>query len=226
MPEKTLFNIFCMKSIVTIAILLFWGNPKTTAQPFKNEIDAFKKQDSISMPPKGAVLFTGSSSIRLWQTLAEAFPRYTVINRGFGGSSLPDVEYYLKDIVFPYYPSRIVLYCGENDFASSDTVTVQTVYERFVSLYLGIRVKYPLVPFVYISMKPSPSRRKHMPAMAKANERIRHYLRYQPHTRYADVYSPMLNKQGQPIPELFVKDSLHMSAKGYQIWQKVLKRHL
>ncbi|MCU0405064.1 MAG: hypothetical protein MUE99_11010 [Chitinophagaceae bacterium] len=116
------------------------------AQPFKDEIDAFKKQDAQSMPPTGAVLFIGSSSIRLWKNLEQQFPKHQVINRGFGGSSLPDVEYYVKDIVLPYKPSRIVLYCGENDFAASDTVTAQTVFNRFVSLYLAIRVHYPLVP--------------------------------------------------------------------------------
>lgn len=178
------------------------------------------------MPPRGAVLFTGSSSVGLWKTLAADFPRQTIINRGFGGSSLPDLKFYLNDIVFPYNPSRIVLYCGENDFASSDTVKVQTVFERFVSVYLAIRVKYPLVRIVYISMKPSPSRRHLMPAMADANARIREYLRHQPHTRYADVYTPMLDKKGQPMPALFVQDSLHMTDAGYKIWKKVVKKHL
>jgi lysophospholipase L1-like esterase len=196
------------------------------AQPFKDEIDAFKKQDAQSMPPTGAVLFIGSSSIRLWKNLEQQFPKHQVINRGFGGSSLPDVEYYVKDIVLPYKPSRIVLYCGENDFAASDTVTAQTVFNRFVSLYLAIRVHYPLVPFVYISMKPSPSRRHLMPAMADANQQIKFYLKYQPHTSYADVYSKMLDKNGQPAPSLFVNDSLHMSEEGYRIWQKVVRRHL
>jgi lysophospholipase L1-like esterase len=212
------------KSLVLAILLILCLH--STSQPFRNEIEAFKRQDSVSMPPRNAVLFIGSSSIRLWHNLAEQFPKQTVINRGFGGSSLPDVEYYLNDIVYPYNPSRIVLYCGENDFASSEKVSVQTVYERFVSLYLAIRVKYPLVPFVYISMKPSPSRRHLMPAMAVANARIREYLRHQPHTSYADVYTAMLDKKGAPIPALFIKDSLHMTEAGYKVWQKVVKKHL
>ncbi len=205
---------------------LFVGYLNIVAQPFHSEIEAFKKQDAIAMPPKNAILFIGSSSIKLWHNLTNHFPEKTVINRGFGGSTLSDVAYYLNEIVFPYYPSCIVLYCGENDFAVSNKVDVQTVYEHFVSLYLAIRVKFPLVPFVFISMKPSPSRRHLMPAMAEANALIRKYLRHQPHTSYADVYTPMLDKKGQPIPALYVKDSLHMSDAGYNIWQKVVKKHL
>lgn len=198
------------------------------SQPFAAEIANFKKQDSIQMPPKGAILFVGSSSFRLWKDLQARFPKKTIINRGFGGSSLPDVNRYLPDIVFPYDPARIVMYCGENDFAAggADTLSPQTVFERFVDVYLGIRVKYPLVPFVYVSIKPSPSRRHLAAKMIAANQKIEQYLRSMPHSKYVDVYHKMLDKQGNYRPELYVKDSLHMTSKGYDIWQKVLKRHL
>jgi lysophospholipase L1-like esterase len=208
------------------AALFAIGTAFVTAQPFRNEIDAFRRQDSIAMPPTGAVLFTGSSSIKLWKNLAEQFPKHTVINRGFGASTLPDVEYYLKDIVFPYKPSRIVLYCGENDFAASDTIKPETVFRRFVSVFLAIRKQYPRVPFVYISIKPSPARRHLIPSIKQANALIRDYLRRQPHAHYADVYNSMLDKHGRLMPALYVKDSLHLSDEGYRIWQQVLKRHL
>lgn len=216
------------KSAFMLYIMIVWVSNNLLAQPFANEIAAFKKQDSIQMPPRGAVLFIGSSSFRLWKDLEQRFPKQTIINRGFGGSSLPDVNRYLPDIVYPYEPSKIVLYCGENDFtgAGADTLSAQTVYERFVEVYLAIRVKYPLVPFIYISIKPSPSRRHLLPKMAIANALISQYLRYMPHTRFVDVYTKMLNKQGNPIPTIFTGDSLHMNAKGYDIWQKALKKHL
>lgn len=198
------------------------------SQPFAGEIANFKKQDSIQMPPKGAVLFVGSSSFRLWKDLQERFPKKTIINRGFGGSSLPDVKRYLPDIVFPYQPARIIMYCGENDFAAAgaDTLSPQTVFERFVDVYLNIRVQYPLVPFVYVSIKPSPSRRHLAAKMIAANQKIEQYLNSMPHSKYVDVYHKMLDKQGNYRPELYVKDSLHMTSKGYDIWQKALKRHL
>lgn len=215
-------------TILIYLLLLFGTNNDSIAQPFANEIAAFKKQDSLKMPARGAVLFVGSSSFRLWKDLEQRFPKKTIINRGFGGSSLPDVKRYLPDIVYPYEPSKIVMYCGENDFTGpgSDTVTAETVYERFVDVYLSIRVKYPLVPFTYVSIKPSPSRRHLLPKMAKANKLIQQYLRYMPHARFVDVYTKMLDKKGNPMPEIFTRDSLHMNAKGYDIWQKALKRHL
>ncbi|MCU0375256.1 MAG: GDSL-type esterase/lipase family protein [Chitinophagaceae bacterium] len=216
------------KLVFLLCIMVFGASNNLLAQPFANEIAAFKRQDSLKMPPRGAILFVGSSSFRLWKDLEQRFPKKNIINRGFGGSALPDVKRYLPDIVYPYEPSKIVMYCGENDFtgAGADTVSAQTVYERFVDVYLAIRVRYPLVPFTFISIKPSPSRRHLLPKMAKANELIRQYLRYMPHARFVDVYAKMLDKKGNPLPELFTGDSLHMNAKGYDIWQKALKKHL
>lgn len=216
------------KLVFLLCIMVFWASNNLLAQPFANEIAAFKRQDSLKMPARGAILFVGSSSFRLWKDLEQRFPKKSIINRGFGGSSLSDVKRYLPDIVYPYEPSKIVMYCGENDFTGpgSDTVTAETVYERFVDVYLAIRVKYPLVPFTYVSIKPSPSRRHLLPKMAKANKLIQQYLRYMPHAHFADVYAKMLDKKGNPMPDIFTGDSLHMNAKGYDIWQKALKRHL
>src|SRR3978361_1564766 len=107
--------------------------------PFYSEIRSFKKKDSTHFPPKHAILFVGSSSFTKWVDVQDYFPGYTIINRGFGGSSLPDVIRYAYDIIFPYQPKQILIYCGENDFASSDTVSVNTVYERFKTLFLLIR---------------------------------------------------------------------------------------
>src|ERR1700761_1934486 len=92
--------------------------PVKQSPPFWNEIAEFKHQDSVQRPPSGAILFVGSSSFRKWTNLQSYFPGYTIINRGFGGSTLPDVIRYANDIIFPYHPKEIVIYCGENDFAA------------------------------------------------------------------------------------------------------------
>src|SRR5580765_3891060 len=126
------------------------------SQPFIDDIKVFKKQDSISFPPKQAILFVGSSSFTKWKDVADYFPGYTIINRGFGGSSLPDVIRYADDIIFPYQPKQIVIYCGENDLAASDTVSAQTVFERFKTLYEMIRKRLATEKIVYVSIKPSP----------------------------------------------------------------------
>lgn len=189
------------------------------------EIKAFKKQDSLQPPPKNAILFVGSSSFRLWHDVQAAFPGYTIINRGFGGSTLPDVIQYADDIIFPYQPKEIVIYCGENDISSSDTITSKTVFIRFEKLFTLIRKKMPKVPVVYVAMKPSPSREKFHQKLMQANLLIKNYLAKQSKTAYVDVYKLML-ENGKPDETLYVGDRLHMNAKGYAIWQKALKPYL
>jgi lysophospholipase L1-like esterase len=200
--------------------------PEPPPPPFWEDIQKFKKQDSISFPPANAILFIGSSSFTLWKDVQEYFPGYTIINRGFGGSTLLDEIRYVNDIVYPYNPRQIVIYCGENDLASSDTVTAVTVFNRFYILYTNIRNKLPGITIDFISLKPSPSRRHLFSRMEKANEKIKDFLLTQPNTFFIDVYSKMKNSSGQPMPEIFLDDSLHMNAKGYAIWQKAIEPYL
>lgn len=207
--------------------------PTTLAQPpFWSDIQHFKKQDSISFPPKNAILFIGSSSFTMWKGLQDSFPGYTIINRGFGGSTLLDQIRYVNDIVFPYEPKQIVIYCGENDLASSDSVTAKMVVDRFIQLFEVIRKKTE-VPIAYISMKPSPSRRHLFTKMNDANREIMKFVMEQvgdqllhPPMIFIDIHSKMLNANGQPIPEIFLDDSLHMNEKGYAIWKKEIEPYL
>jgi len=194
-------------------------------QPFWNDIRVFKKQDSISFPPKNAILFIGSSSFTKWTDVQDYFPGYTIINRGFGGSTLLDEIRYANDIVFPYQPKQIIIYCGENDLASSDSVTAAMVVDRFKQLFQMIREKTE-VPIAYVSMKPSPSRRHLFPKMREANQLIKDFLATQKNTAFIDVHQKMLDTTGEPIPEIFLDDSLHMNAKGYAIWKKEIEPYL
>jgi lysophospholipase L1-like esterase len=197
-----------------------------SAQPYIKEINAFKQQDSAAFPAAKQVLFAGSSSFRLWKDVQAYFPKHKILNRAFGGSTLPDMIRYQKDIIYPYRPRQIVIYCGENDFAASDTVTVDMVVSRFVQLFTQIRQHLHKVPIAYVSMKPSPSRRKLLPRYIEANEAIRKYLAQHKRTAFINVYDAMLNAEGQPIPQLFTKDSLHMNASGYAVWQKIIEPYL
>jgi lysophospholipase L1-like esterase len=168
----------------------------------------------------------GSSSFTLWKDVQDYFPKYTIINRGFGGSTLTDQIRYLNDIVYPYHPKQILIYCGENDVASSDTVTGQVVFNRFVTLYNLIRKKYKYASIVYISMKPSPSRQLMLGRMRDGNALIRDFLKNKKRTSYIDVYKEMIDDGGKPLPELFREDNLHMNSKGYAIWQKLIQPYL
>src|SRR5580704_582575 len=156
--------------------------PVKQPPPFWNEIAEFKHQDSVQRPPSGAILLVGSSYFRKWTNVGSYFPGYTIINRGFGGSTLPDVIRYAGDIIFPYHPKQIVIYCGDNDLASSDSVTATMVFNRFVRLYNVIRNRMKEVDIVYISIKPSPSRTRLMPKMEEANDMIRNFMAKYSHT--------------------------------------------
>lgn len=209
--------------------LLFLGNiaiAQDTKPPFWEDIQAFKKQDSVSFPSKNAILFMGSSSFTMWKDVQDYFPKYKIINRGFGGSTLLDQIRYVNQVVFPYKPKQIVIYCGENDLASSDTVTAKMVYNRFRQLFSLIRNKLPNVPILYVSMKPSPSRQLLMGKMREGNTMIRNFLKTKKQTAFADVYKEMIDDEGKPIAELFLEDNLHMNKKGYAIWQKVIEPYL
>lgn len=213
-----------MKFIWSVSLLCIsvWSLAQTA--PFENEIRAFEQADRTSPPPQNPIVFTGSSSIRLWENLADYFPKKNVLNRGFGGSQLSDVIRYADRVIIPYHPKQVVLYAGENDVASGQTG--QQTYERFVTLFEHVRQKLPNVPFAFISMKPSPSRRKFFSEIDVANRLIKQYLAKQRTTDFVDIRPVMLTPNGQPVPELFKPDSLHMLPAGYQRWASVLRPYL
>lgn len=217
-----------MKTLLTYVVSLIFVTGSLFAQepPFFNEIQQFKKHDSASFPPKNAILFVGSSSFRKWQDVQSYFPNYTIINRGFGGSVLPDVIRYANDIIIPYHPKQVLIYCGDNDLASSDTITPAIVMRRFKQLFYIIRSKLPQATITYVSIKPSPSRLKLMDKMKQANSMIQAFLKTQKNTSFIDVFHPMLETNGKPIPSIFLSDSLHMNEKGYAIWKKAIEPKL
>lgn len=197
------------------------------AQPFIKEINAFKYQDSLRMPPQNAILFAGSSTFRLWHNIKDDFSGFPIINRGFGGSSLTDVIRYTEEILFPYQPKQVVIYCGENDFAIDNLLPVDSVVNRFTTLFGLIRKRLPSTHISFVSMKPSPSRWQLKEKMQQANRTINEFLERQDNTSYIDVWEAMLNESGLPRPEIFLKDSLHMNGLGYIIWKhKILPKLL
>ena len=212
------------KSFTFLVMLSLHGN--VFAQTFINEIKAFRKADSISKPPKNTILLIGSSSFTKWKDVQEYFPEHTMLNRGFGGSSLTDVIYYANDVVLKYQPKQILIYCGENDIAGSNFVTADTVFERFKILYGMIRSKLKKVPIAYISMKPSPSREKYLVTMQKANEQIKSFIEKQKKAAYIDVFHSMFDADGKILNHIFLSDKLHMNAAGYKIWQGIIGPYL
>lgn len=216
-----------MKRFLLAALVVLAGTQQyVSAQPFIDEIRAFKQQDSVKAPPPNPILFIGSSSFRFWTDVNQYFPGYTILNRGFGGSTLPDVLRYADDIIFPYNPKQIVIYAGENDFVTSDTPDAKKVFERFKDLFELIRSKMPNENIVFVSLKPSPSRQNYFPKMKEANLLIKTYLSVQTDASFVDIYPLMLGADGLPNKALFKPDMLHMLPAGYAIWQKALQPYL
>lgn len=213
--------IFCI-----IAVVFTLQSAYAQEPPFFNEIQNFKTHDRLSAPPKNAILFVGSSSFEKWKDVQRYFPGYQIINRGFGGSTLPDVIRYASDIIIPYHPKQVVIYCGDNDLASSDTITPEIIANRFTTLFHIIRSNLPKANIAFVSIKPSPSRKQLMPKMEQANQLVKSFIKQQKNTSFIDVYHPMLLPDGNPIPAIFIEDSLHMNAKGYSIWKKEIQPHL
>ena len=185
--------------------------------PFEPEIQAFEAADRVHPPPMGGIVFVGSSSIRLWETLAADFPGAAVINRGFGGSQLSDAVRYAPRIVLPYRPRLIVLYAGDNDLAAGKSPDqILRDYMAFVRL---VRRRLPQARIAFISVKPSPARRALAAQARRTNRLVRQFSSGDRRLRYVDVYTPMLGASGAPRPELYQADSLHMTAAGYAIWR-------
>jgi lysophospholipase L1-like esterase len=210
-----------LRLTLLIMSALVWV-PELSAQigTFAPEIRAFELADSVQPPAAGGVVFVGSSSIKNWTNVAADFPGVTVLNRGFGGSTLADVVQYMDRIVLRYRPRLVVLYAGDNDLTmgrSPDQLVAD--YRSFVA---RLRAKQPGTRLAFISIKPSPARRTLIPAARETNRRIRAETAGDSLQTFVDVFSPMLGPKEQPRPELFLADSLHMTRRGYLLWRRLL----
>lgn len=191
--------------------------------PFQNEINTFKRIDSIKPAPKHSILFVGSSSFTRWKSINEDLPGYPIVNRGFGGSRLTDVIHFAEETIFKYHPKQIYIYCGENDLAMDSTVSPEIVLERYKKLHGMIREKLgKRVPIVFVSIKPSISRWKLEKKYLATNQLIKTFLSGDKFSSYLDVHQPMLDEHQEVLKDIFVEDNLHMNAKGYAIWIKII----
>ncbi|MBS1789440.1 MAG: hypothetical protein JST85_17070 [Acidobacteria bacterium] len=214
---------------LSLCLLLAWAiGAQAQAVPAANKWEAdirkFEEADRQSPPPKNAVVFVGSSSIRMWKDLATDFPNTKVINRGFGGSQLEDSAFFADRIIVAYQPRMIVLYAGDNDLAAGKTP--QQVFDDYKAFVARVQAKLPKAKIAYISIKPSLARVKLMEQMRTTNDLIRGHAAKHKNLIFIDVFTPMLTAEGQPKPELFIKDGLHMTREGYDIWRKAIAPHL
>lgn len=169
------------------------------------------------------VVFYGSSSIRLWNTLQEDFPEHEVLNLGFGGATIDYCSYYFDRLIKPNNIKSFVFYAGDNDIGNGKSHT--QVYDSFLLLYNKFRNSFPETKFTFVSIKPSVERAKFIKRTESANKLIKEFLSKEPNTYYLNIYDAMLNGNTQPNIELFTEDELHLSKKGYKLWKKVFRNH-
>ena len=190
------------------------------ADRWEKTIRQFEQWDRKNTFPSDAVLFVGSSSIRMWPT-RECFEGLPVINRGFGGSQISEVNYFTERIVLRYEPKVIVFYAGDNDVAAGKTARrVFDDYKKFIKLvYAGL----PGTRIIYVGIKPSRSRWSLWPVMNEANMMIKDFSGKDGRLFYFDSATPLLSSAGKPNVEFFLKDQLHLNDKGYEVWTKLLR---
>lgn len=195
-------------------------SPYQRANLWQKEIDAFAAADKKDFPKSNKILFVGSSSIRGWRTLKEDFPDLYIVNRGFGGSHLEDVNFYAAQIIFPYKPQLIVLYAGENDIAAGKSI--DTVFNDFKTFAASVKQKLPKTRVIVVSLKPSPARKEFTAKYKELNALIKTETERDKRFLFVDVWTPMLDDSGEPKKEIFLADKLHMNSEGYKIWRETL----
>jgi lysophospholipase L1-like esterase len=195
-------------------------NPAAT---WESAIEKFEQSDKANPPRPGMVVFAGSSSFASWSTLVDDMKPLNVINRGFGGSQMSDLDYYAKRIVNAYRPSAVVVYEGDNDLASASPKTPEMVASCFRHFVQVVRGDLPDTWIYFISIKPSKLRWNEWPKMKAANAMIQEFMRTQPHVQYIDVATPMFDAQGNLPGDLFVADGLHPTTKCYALWTSIVK---
>jgi lysophospholipase L1-like esterase len=202
-------------TLILLAVRGFGGETKHDFARWEKEIAAFERMDKTNPPAQGGLLFIGSSTIRMWSTLAEDFPGQTVINRGFGGSEIEDATYFADRIVFPYTPKMIFLRAGGNDLWAGKTP--ERVFQDFKDFVRNVQSKLPNTEIIFISLSPSISRWKQADKENAVNGMVEKFVKENRGVKYIDTWSVPLDDKGTPKPELFRADQLHFSAAGYKL---------
>ncbi len=188
------------------------------------DIKAFEAADFSDPPVRGGIVFTGSSSIRLWTTLKQDFPGLPVVNRGFGGSMLPEVTAFLERTVTPHRPALVVVYCGGNDIDAGRSA--DQVLADFQALVAKLHDILPITRIDFISIAPNPARWAEVDTVRAANRKIEAYIATDSRLAFINVFPLMLGSDGHPKPDIYVADGLHMNAAGYAIWTEAVRPYL
>ncbi len=198
------------------------NNPDDPAR-WENDIAAFEAADLEMAPPEDALLFVGSSSIRLWQTLKEDMAPMPVIQRGFGGSKLGDCLHYFDRLVTPYNPKAIVIFCGTNDIAGPSPKSAEAVLGLYKEFVGKVEASLPGTPIYFIAISPTLARWDHRQIVSDANDMVKAYSDENDGLFFIDTASALLDEYGDSRDELFIDDKLHLNAEGYKVWTSIIR---
>ncbi|WP_282113486.1 GDSL-type esterase/lipase family protein [Maribacter stanieri] len=221
---KKLSFIKSLKQIEILTACLFFISLASFAQTqnvFTNEVkDITKKYDSIWDSSKETIVFTGSSSVRLWKKLEEEFPDHQIVNSGFGGSQASDLLLFIDELILSYNPKKVFIYEGDNDLWSKKRPA--NVLDTTAEIIRRIKANNPSTQIILIAAKPSISRWKIRGKYKRLNRKMERFTKKDAQLNYVDVWNPMLNKR-KLITNIFIEDGLHMNQKGYDIWYEAMK---
>ncbi|MEZ4851935.1 MAG: GDSL-type esterase/lipase family protein [Bacteroidia bacterium] len=245
MKNKTYKNVLPWKSMLFLGfcitlLIACKSNPNTDNQSdagtssvekeevitaFAEDIEAFEKADQANFPPEGAALFVGSSSLRMWKTIEEDLAPFPVINRGFGGSTFKELNYYADRIVYPYKPKCVFVYEGDNDI-TKDEIGPTEVLEAFMKFHSDLKAKLPGTKVYFLSIKPSIRRENLLQKATETNRVVQQWALSQPDVDFVNVATAMMNDDGSIRSDIFIDDNLHMNATGYALWTPIVKAYL
>jgi lysophospholipase L1-like esterase len=215
---------FALKYIIFCTFLfLFFGHAQQSG-PFQDEVISIqKKYDRLWDPSKTTFVFTGSSSIRMWTNINDAFPEYQVINSGFGGSKSSDLLLYTNELILKYKPKKVFIYEGDNDIVAK--VQTKDILKNTRAIIDRIKANDPKTEIILISAKPSIARWRQRNKYKKLNRGFEQLSKRDYTIRYANVWDAMLNKN-KVRRDIFLRDGLHMNSKGYDLWLSVIMEHV
>lgn len=208
--------------ILSLILILHAGLAQESKR-FQKEVEEITAGDS-SYRNREVIIFTGSSTIRMWKSLTDDFREYPVVNHGFGGSQMTDLLFFDDQLILQYKPKKIFIYEGDNDIASSKA-TAQ-ILSSADSLVKSIRNRFPRTPLYFISAKPSISRWNLKDKYIEYNSALKAFAAKQKNIFYVDLWTPMIDTNGVVYQDIFIEDGLHMNAEGYAIWKKTIAPYL
>lgn len=206
-----------------VILVIFHAASAQDATRFQAQVDEI----TTTYPPadyQEAVLFTGSSSVRMWKDLATDFPDHQIVNTGFGGSHASDLLYYIDELILDYNPKKVFIYEGDNDIAAEKSI--QKIIETINLIVTQIQLNLPETEIILISAKPSVARWELAEKYMALNQEMKTYSVVKENVSYADIWTGMLGKDKKPLPDIFLEDNLHMNREGYDIWKEEIGKFL